>query len=188
VRSRTGYPSLSVADCRTLTITSANLTTLSAQLGQLSKEELHTLLSTQPSATTIASTHMDTTPTPSIRVHATHRPLLNIPVGSSLPTMASSRRRPSTITNHFSHGAYRSSNTTPGVTSRSATITPDTFTGFRTSSPLHTPMTIHSHHGGLNRSHYDGVGLDHSPISIDQSPECIKVRTRLHSHSHDRTM
>jgi hypothetical protein len=98
-----------------------------------------------------------------------------------LPAMASSRRRQSTITDHFSSGAYQSNSTTPLVTSRRATTTPDTFTGFRTSSPPPTPITIYSHHGDLNRSHHGSGGLDHSSIGIDKSPLGIEVHTTASS-------
>jgi hypothetical protein len=79
-------------------IVSVDLATLSAQLGQLSEEELHALLSNHSSETTIASTPADTVPRPtSVRAHATHMPLPNISVGGSLLAMASSHCRQSAI-------------------------------------------------------------------------------------------
>jgi hypothetical protein len=165
VCSGTGYSSLSVDNCRTMRITSAELTALEAQLCHPSKEVLQALLSTHPSATTIVSTPVDNTTTISIRAHATHMPLPNIPVGRSLPA----------ITDHFSHGAYQSSITTPQFMSQRATIIHGTFAGFRTSAPPPTPMAIH--HGGLHRSHQGGGGLNHLSSGFDQSPHSIEVRT-----------
>jgi hypothetical protein len=109
------------------------------QLGQLSEEELHVLLSNHPSESTIAFTPVDTVDTvdtvlipTSVHAHATHMYLPNIPAGGSLSAMASeSRCRQLAITDHFSHGARHSSSTTPRATSRHVTIIPGTFVGFR---------------------------------------------------------
>jgi hypothetical protein len=154
-----------------MAITSADRATLSAQLGELSEEELQALLSSYHQAITIVSTPPDTTHTSaSAHAHAHHQPLPNLHAGSSLLTMTSSRCRQSSIHEHFRRGAHHLISTTPWATSRRAATTPGIFPVVRSQSP--PPATMHtSHHGGGNvegshrvdQSYHDGLRADRSP-------------------------
>jgi hypothetical protein len=116
-----------------MTITSSDQATLSAQLSQLSEEELRALLSNRASASAIASTPVVISST-SVHARASQRPLPNSSAGGSLLAMASSRRQ-SAITKHLCRDVHAHRATPRGVPSRRATITPGHSTVFRSHPP-----------------------------------------------------
>jgi hypothetical protein len=126
-----------------MTLASSDRATLSAQLSQLSEEQLRALLSTRPSASAIASTPVAVLSSTSVHAHASYRPLPNSSAGGPLSAMASLRCQ-SAITDHFRCNV-QSHRSTPRGPSHWATITPGQFTVFRSQYPSPTPMTISSH-------------------------------------------